>query len=59
MSRSEFFSQAAARYLDELDATAMTEQINQVVDGQGQVDVSASMAVSQGRRVLVDCSDDW
>ncbi len=32
VSRSEFFSRAAARYVDELDAGSITEQINQAVD---------------------------
>jgi metal-responsive CopG/Arc/MetJ family transcriptional regulator len=59
MSRSEFFSRAATRYLDELDAESVTDQINQAVDAQSQPDDSESAAVAQGRRVLGGSSDEW
>jgi hypothetical protein len=59
VSRSEFFSRAAARYVDELDAGSITEQINQAVDGQTRADDSAPAAVEAGRRVLDDSSDEW
>ena len=59
VSRSEFFSRAAGRYLDELDAASVTDQINAAVGDRGQLDDSASAAVAQGRRVLDDGSDDW
>lgn len=59
VSRSEFFSQAAARYLDELDAASVTDQINQAVDGQNELDDSSAVALAQGRRVLGHSSDDW
>ena len=59
MSRSEFFSRAAIRYLDELDAASVTRQIDQAVDAQAQQDESAVNAVAVGRRVLDDASGDW
>ena len=59
VSRSEFFSRAADRYLDELDAASVTDQINQAVDENGQPDDSASAAVLRGQCVLSDSSDDW
>jgi len=59
VSRSEFFSRAATRYLDELDAGSITDQINQAVDAQTLDDDSAPAAVAVGRRVLEDSSDDW
>jgi metal-responsive CopG/Arc/MetJ family transcriptional regulator len=59
VSRSEFFSRAAARYVDELDAGSITEQINQAVDTQTRPDDSAPAAVEAGRRVLEDSSDEW
>ncbi len=59
VSRSEFFSRAAARYLDDLDADSVTDQINQALDGQNRLDDSVSAALAQGRRVLGDSSDDW
>lgn len=59
VSRSEFFSRAATRYLDELDAESISAQINQAVDAQMQEDDSAPAAVSVGRRVVEDKSDEW
>ncbi|WP_456788304.1 ribbon-helix-helix protein, CopG family [Cellulomonas sp. P5_C5] len=59
MSRSEFFTQAAARYLDELDAESVTRQLDLALDALGAGDDSASVAVAAGRRVLDDGSDDW
>jgi hypothetical protein len=59
MSRSEFFSRAAARYLDELDAESVTRQIDLAVAAQADQDDSAADAVVVGRRVLADASGDW
>lgn len=59
VSRSEFFSRAATRYLDELDAESVTDQINQTIDAQSQEDDSGPAAVAVGRRVLEDSSDGW
>lgn len=59
VSRSEFFSRAATRYLDELDAESVTNQINQAVDAQPLEDDSASAAVAAGHRVLEGGSDEW
>ena len=54
MSRSEFFTRAAARYLDELDAESVTQQIDLAfasLGGEGE-DESSRDAVAGGRRVL-------
>ncbi len=59
MSRSEFFSRAATRYLDELDAASVTCQIDQALDAQAEQDDSALDAVAVGRHVLDDASGDW
>ena len=59
MSRSEFFSRAAARYLDELDAESVTRQIDLAVAAQAEQDGSAADAVAVGHRVLADASGDW
>ncbi len=59
MSRSEFFSRAAARYLDELDSESLTQQIDQVIGGLIQVDSSTSDAVEVGRRLLANDPDEW
>jgi hypothetical protein len=59
MSRSEFFSRAALRYLDELDGGAITERIDQTIEAAG-VDGSTTDAVTSGRRTVLDeDSDDW
>ena len=59
MSRSEFFSRAAARYLDELDSESVTGQVNLAVDGLAGKDSSAVDAVSVGHRLLIESADDW
>ncbi len=58
MSRSEFYSRAAAHYLDELDAESVTGQIDAVVDGVGADDSTAD-AVRAGRRTVADLAGDW
>ena len=52
MSRSEFFSRAAERYLDELDSDSVTQQIDHAVAELGHTDVSGKDAVDVGRRLL-------
>ena len=59
MSRSEFFSRAAARYLDELDERSVTRQIDAVVDKLGGMDESGADAVASGHRAVGDLSGDW
>jgi metal-responsive CopG/Arc/MetJ family transcriptional regulator len=59
MSRSEFFSRAADRYLDELDREPVTQQIDMAVTAFGDSDDSAADAVSVGHRLLTDTTDDW
>jgi len=59
MSRSEFFSRAAARYLDELDAESVTRQIDLTVAALAGQDDSTADAVLAGQRVLGDASGDW
>lgn len=59
VSRSEFFSRAATRYLDELDAESVTDQINQAVEAQTLQDDSGPAAVTVGQRVLEGSSDEW
>ena len=59
MSRSEFFSRAAARYLDELDGESVTRQVDLVVDALAGEDGSAADAVSGGHQLLTDAADDW
>lgn len=58
MSRSEFFTRAAQRYLDELDAGSLTAQIDAAVERLGSDD-TAEAATSVGRRVVADSSEDW
>lgn len=59
MSRSEFFSRAAARYLDELDAESVTRQIDLAVAAQSEQDESSTAAVAVGHRLLAEASGDW
>ncbi len=59
MSRSELFSRAAARYLDELDAESVTRQIDLAVASLGPRDDSAADAVAAGHRMLAATTDEW
>jgi len=59
MSRSEFFSRAAERYLTELDAESVTHQIDHTIASMGGVDNSASAAVAAGRRRLTHGAGEW
>jgi hypothetical protein len=58
MSRSEFFTRAAARYLDELDAESLTHQIDEAVAALAGRDDSGEQAVAAGRRVLA-ATPEW
>jgi hypothetical protein len=59
MSRSEFFTRAATRYLDELDAASVTDQIDHALAALEGDDGSALDAIAVGRRVLAAEDDDW
>lgn len=58
MSRSEFFSRAASRYLDELDDESLTRQIDDALIALGE-DGTAAAAVAVGRRVVADTAGEW
>jgi hypothetical protein len=59
MSRSEFFTRAAARYQEELDAESTTRQIDLAVAALAGRDDSTVDAVVVGQRVLDEASSDW
>lgn len=57
ISRSEFFTRAARRYLDELASRSLTEQVNEALLAAGDDD-SAAIAAEVGRRRL-SAGEDW
>ena len=57
ISRSEFFARAARRYLDELAARSLTEQIDEALEA-ARPDDSAAAAAGAGRARLAH-QDDW
>lgn len=59
MSRSEFFTTAARRYLDELDAESLTRQIDAALAQLEVIDEYSIDAVTHGRRVLAAVHDEW
>ena len=59
LSRSEFFARAANRYLEELDAASVTEQINAALKQIETIDDSYEVAVESGRRLLLNSPDEW
>lgn len=56
MSRSEFFSVAARRFLDDLDRESITEQVSAALQAAGS-DGSNAAAVAAGRRRLANGAD--
>jgi len=58
MSRSEFFTRAAQRYLVELDGASLAHRINAAVELLGP-DESTDAAVVAGRRRLALADDEW
>ncbi|MHB8190232.1 MAG: ribbon-helix-helix protein, CopG family [Ferrimicrobium sp.] len=59
MSRSEFFTKAAVRYLDELDTESLTCLIDQAIDTLGLSDNFTVDAVAVGHRLLAGMDGDW
>jgi metal-responsive CopG/Arc/MetJ family transcriptional regulator len=57
MTRSEFFTKAAQRYLDQLDEESLTAGVDAAVALVGEDD-SARAAVAAGRRRLA-IEDSW
>ena len=57
ISRSEFFARAARRYLDELAARSLTQQVDEALQTAGHDD-SATAAAAAGRQRLA-AGDDW
>lgn len=53
ISRSEFFTRAARKYLDELSARSLTRQINDALR-TSVADESGQVAAAAGRRRLAD-----
>jgi antitoxin MazE6 len=62
MSRSEFFTRAAQRYIEQLDAESITSRINAALDlvaADDSADDSADVAVAAGRLRLARDEDEW
>jgi metal-responsive CopG/Arc/MetJ family transcriptional regulator len=58
ISRSEFFSTAARRYLDELSRESLTQQIDDALSLPGYDPEASEIAAAAGRRRL-GADDDW
>lgn len=59
MSRSEFFTKAAQRYLHELDAQLLTGQIDRALESIHGTDEAEALAVANACRVLETMDDEW
>lgn len=59
MSRSEFFARAAERYLDDLDASSTTAQINVALSTTSGRDPSSTTAVNVGRHTVFNTAEEW
>ena len=58
LSRSEFFTRAIRRYLEQLDAESVTDQIDAAIALLADDD-SAAAAVGDGRRALERAEGAW
>jgi metal-responsive CopG/Arc/MetJ family transcriptional regulator len=58
MSRSEFFSRAAAHYLAELDADSLTTRIDAALDVDMD-DQTETAVVQAGRQALRAVREEW
>jgi metal-responsive CopG/Arc/MetJ family transcriptional regulator len=58
LSRSEFFTRAIRRYLEQLDAESVTDQIDAAIALLADDD-SAAAAVGAGRRALERAEGTW
>jgi metal-responsive CopG/Arc/MetJ family transcriptional regulator len=58
MSRSEFFSRAAERYLRQIEAESLTREIDAALVRAGKDD-SWSTAAAAGHRRLARETDEW
>jgi metal-responsive CopG/Arc/MetJ family transcriptional regulator len=58
ISRSELFSTAVRRYLEELDESSLVSQIDAIATSVDE-DGSSRAAVDAGRRLLTDDAGDW
>lgn len=59
ITRSQFYTQAAQRYLEQLDADSLTGQIDAAIEMIGPEE-SNDLASAAGRRVLGQADeDDW
>lgn len=59
ITRSQFYTQAAQRYLEQLDAESLTRQIDAAIEMIG-AEESNDLASAAGRRVLGQAAEgDW
>lgn len=56
ISRSEFFTTAVRRYLEDLDCQLLTARIDQALELVGE-DADSALAVGSGRSLLAQ--EDW
>ena len=67
MTRSQFYTHAAQRYLEQLDAETLAGQIDAALDmigaaepGRRDLDEATELATAAGRRLLSEADeDDW
>lgn len=59
LSRSEFFARAAQHYLDELDASSISRQIDEALERLDASEDSTAEAVVAGHRLLDAIDDQW
>lgn len=58
MSRSEFYTRAAQRYLEELESSELSQRIDEAI-ALTEGDESNAVAVAAGRTRIAEASGDW
>jgi hypothetical protein len=59
ISRSEFFTVAVQRYLDQLGDASLSKEIDLALDQIGGADQSSMDAVAAGRAFLSGTGEEW
>ncbi|GIH69839.1 hypothetical protein [Sphaerimonospora thailandensis] len=59
ISRSEFYTTAAQRYLEHLESRELTRQIDEALDLANDDDSAAAAVAAGRRRLALDEEDGW
>ena len=59
LNRSQFFTRAVQRYLDELERESLTERINAALGDSDGIDEDTAAFIEYNKRRFAAMDDDW